>query len=112
MSRFDIETLKKIRDDLQEIHSTAISNYHDYPELMDTIDHLAKVANMFANDKIENLVNNNLRADPQGYIVSKLSSASSRMKNYQKGIGKREVGSYEHWIHRLEILWWLYRNLW
>ncbi|GAB1807800.1 MULTISPECIES: hypothetical protein [Priestia] len=96
MSRFDIETLKKIRDDLQEIHSTAISNYHDYPELMDTIDHLARVANMFANDKIENLVNSNLRADPQGYIVSKLSSASSRMKNYKKGIGRREVGSYEN----------------
>ncbi|MDO6849238.1 hypothetical protein Q4S57_14855 [Priestia megaterium] len=98
MCRFDIETLKKIRDDLQEIHSTAISNYHDYhdyPELMDTIDHLARVANMFANDKIESLENNNLRADPQGYIVSKLSSASSHMKNYKKGNDKRKEGDYD-----------------
>jgi len=90
MSRFDIKTLKKIQDDLQEIHSTAVSNYHDYPELMDTIDHLARVANMFAVNKVENLENDKTCADPQGYIVSKLYSASARMENYQKGIGKRK----------------------
>lgn len=82
--QFDIETLKLIRNKLDYIYSIAKSNYNDHPELMDTIENLAEVANMFANCRIQELNDSIQTSSPQGFIVSKLGNAYSRMKNYEK----------------------------
>jgi hypothetical protein len=82
--QFSLETLALIRNKLDYIYSIAKGNYNDNPELMDTIESLAEVANMFANIRIQEL---NVHVDtlnPQGFIVSKLANAYSRMKNYEK----------------------------
>jgi hypothetical protein len=85
---FDIDTLKHISNKLDYIYSIAKSNYNDSPELMDTIENLAQVANMFTNIKIQEL-NNEVKTvktpSPQGYILSKLANSYSRMKEYEKG---------------------------
>ncbi|MDR4946575.1 hypothetical protein [Neobacillus cucumis] len=83
-SQFDIETLKLIRNKLDYIYSIAKSNYNDNPELMDTIESLAEVANMFANIRIQELNDHVETMGPQGFIVSRLGNAYSRMKNYEK----------------------------
>lgn len=82
--QFDIETLARIRNRLDYIYSIAKGNYNDNPELMDTIESLAQVANMFANIRIQELNGHVETMSPQGFIVSKLGSAYSRMKNYEK----------------------------
>jgi hypothetical protein len=83
-NQFDIETLKLIRNKLDYIYSIAKSNYNDNPELMDTIESLAEVANMFANIRIQELNDCIETSSPQGFIVSKLANAYSRMKNFEK----------------------------
>ncbi len=86
--QFDIDTLKHIRNKLDYIYSIAKSNYNDSPELMDTIENLAQVANMFTNSKIQELtteVNPVKSSGPQGYILAKLANSYSRMKEYEKG---------------------------
>jgi hypothetical protein len=85
IDQFDVETLKHIRNRLDYIYSIAKSNYNDNPELMDTIENLAQVANMFANLKIHELTDQAETTSPQGYILSKLSNSYSRMKEYEKG---------------------------
>lgn len=82
--QFDIDTLKHISNRLDIIYSIAKSNYNDNPELMDTIENLAQVANMFTNSKIQELNNQIKPPSPQGYILSKLSNSYSRMKEYEK----------------------------
>ncbi|MGG3925701.1 hypothetical protein ABET51_06840 [Metabacillus fastidiosus] len=84
MEKFDIKTLTEIRDRLDYIHTIATTNYSDNPELMDTIDHLARVGAMFADIKIEELEGHIETADPQNYILEKLSSSYFHMKNYEK----------------------------
>jgi hypothetical protein len=81
---FDIETLKLIRNKLDYIYSIAKSNSNDHPELMDTIESLAEVANIFANIRIQELNDHVETLNPQGSIVAKLGNAYSRMKNYEK----------------------------
>lgn len=83
-SQFDINTLKHISNRLDYIYSIAKSNYNDNPELMDTIENLALVANMFTKSKIHELNNQVETTSPQGYILSKLSNPYSRMKDYEK----------------------------
>jgi hypothetical protein len=82
--QFDIETLKRIRNKLDNIYIIAKCNYNDHPELMDTIENLALVANMFANVRIHELTDHKEISGPQGFIVSKLANAYSRMKDYEK----------------------------
>ncbi|MDF2039905.1 hypothetical protein P2R12_23475 [Cytobacillus oceanisediminis] len=82
--QFDIETLKLIGNKLDYIYSIAKSNYNDSPELMDTIENLAQVANMFAKIRIQELKGHVETSSPQGFIVSKLANSYSRMKNYEK----------------------------
>jgi hypothetical protein len=82
--QFDIETLKHIRNKLDYIYYIAKSNYNDNPELMDTIENLAQVSNMFTNLKIQELSKQKETPSPQGYILSKLSNSYSRMKEYEK----------------------------
>ena len=82
--QFDIDTLKHIRNKLDYIYFIAKSNYNDNPELMDTIENLAQVSNMFTNLKIQELSKQVETASPQGYILSKLSNSYSRMKEYEK----------------------------
>ena len=82
--QFNIETLKLIRNKLDYIYSIAKGNYNDHPELMDTIENLAQVANMFANVRIHELNDRIEISGPQGFIVSKLANAYSRMKDYEK----------------------------
>ena len=82
--QFEIETLKFIRNRLDYIYSIAKTYNHDNPELMDTIESLASVANMFAKLKLEELNGNTETSSPQGYIVSKLGNAYSRMMAYEK----------------------------
>ncbi|NRD79095.1 hypothetical protein HPT25_17185 [Bacillus sp. BRMEA1] len=82
--QFDIETLKSIKNKLDYIYFIAKSNYNDRPELMDTIENLAQVANMFVNIRIQELNDRIEISSPQGFIVSKLSNAYSRMKEYEK----------------------------
>jgi hypothetical protein len=82
--QFDIETLKLIRNKLDYIDSIANGNYNDNPELMDTIESLAGVANMFANIRIQELNDGIETPSPQGFIVSKLAIAYYRMKDYEK----------------------------
>jgi hypothetical protein len=72
--QFDIETLKRISNKLDYIYSIAKCNYNDYPELMDTIENLAQVANMFANVRIHELNDRIDISSPQGFIVSKLAN--------------------------------------
>lgn len=81
---FDIDTLKHVRNRLDYIYSIAKSNYNDNPELMDTIENLALVANMFTNIKIQELNDHVETKSPQGYILSKLANSYSRMKEYEK----------------------------
>jgi alpha-acetolactate decarboxylase len=82
--QFDIETLKHIRNKLDYIYFIAKSNYNDNPELMDTIENLAQVANMFTTIKIKEISKQVETTSPQGYILSKLSHSYSRMKEYEK----------------------------
>ncbi|MEH7479778.1 hypothetical protein V7157_01455 [Neobacillus drentensis] len=82
--QFDLETLKHIRNKLDYIYYIAKSNYNDNPELMDTIENLAQVSNMFTNIKIQELSKQVEITSPQGYILSKLSNSYSRMKAYEK----------------------------
>ncbi|MBT2726161.1 hypothetical protein ACSU6B_09275 [Neobacillus sp. C211] len=82
--QFDLETLKHIRNKLDYIYYIAKSNYNDNPELMDTIENLAQVSNMFTNIKIQELSKQVKTPSPQGYILSKLSNSYSRMKEYEK----------------------------
>jgi response regulator RpfG family c-di-GMP phosphodiesterase len=82
--QFDLETLKHIRNKLDYIYYIAKSNYNDNPELMDTIENLALVSNMFTNIKIQELSKQVKTTSPQGYILSKLSNSYSRMKEYEK----------------------------
>ncbi|MBT2699097.1 hypothetical protein J7E79_17040 [Bacillus sp. ISL-40] len=82
--QFDLETLKHIRNKLDYIYYIAKSNYNDNPELMDTIENLAQVSNMFTNIKIQELSKQVETTSPQGYILSKLSNSYSRMKEYEK----------------------------
>ncbi len=84
--QFDVETLKLIKNKLDYIYSISKCNYNDRPELMDTIENLAQVANMFANVKIQELNDGIEISSPQGFIVSKLANAYSRMKDYEKKI--------------------------
>ncbi|MGG3466050.1 hypothetical protein ABES02_00475 [Neobacillus pocheonensis] len=81
--QFDIDTLKQIRNKLDYIYYVAKSNYNDNPELMDTIENLAQVANMFTNIKIQELNGQVKTQSPQGYILPKLANAYSRMKEYE-----------------------------
>lgn len=85
--QFDLDTLKHIRNKLDYIYSIAKNNYNDNPELMDTIENLAQVANMFASIKIQEMTDedNHVKTpSPQGYILSKLANPYSRMKEYEK----------------------------
>jgi len=82
--KFDIEILKLIENKLDYIYYVAKSNYNDNPELMDTIENLAQVANMFAQIRIQELEGHVKTSSPQGFIVSKLATSYSRMKNYEK----------------------------
>ncbi|MGM0877796.1 MAG: hypothetical protein ACQEWV_24420 [Bacillota bacterium] len=81
---FDIETLKQISNKLDYIYSIANINFNDNPELMDTIENLALVANMFASIKIQELNGHVETSRPQGFILSKLANSYSRMKDYEK----------------------------
>ena len=93
MDHYDIETLKHIRNKLDYIYAIAKSNNHDNPELMDTIESLALIANMFANIHIKALNNQAVTASPQGYILAKLSNSYSRMKGYEK----RKEDDFQSW---------------
>ncbi|WP_223592317.1 hypothetical protein [Neobacillus bataviensis] len=82
--QFDTETLKLIKNRLDYIHFIAKRYNSDNPELMDTIESLATVANMFARIKLEELSGKVETKSPQGYIVSRLGNSYSRMKEYEK----------------------------
>lgn len=82
--QFEIETLKLIKNRLDYIYSIAKSYNNDNPELMDTIESLATVANMFAKIRLEELNGNIETHNSQGYIVNKLGNSYSRMKEYEK----------------------------
>jgi hypothetical protein len=82
--KFDIETLKLISNKLDYIYSIAKSNYTDNPELMDTIENLSRVANMFAHSKVQELKGHAATSNPQGFILSILANSYSRMKEYEK----------------------------
>ncbi|MCM3651738.1 hypothetical protein [Metabacillus litoralis] len=81
---FDIKTLKLISNKLDYINSIAKGYYNDNPELMDTIENLARVANMFATSKIQELNGHTKTTNPQGFILSTLATPYSRMKEYEK----------------------------
>ena len=82
--QFDIKTLKLISNKLDYINSIAKGYYNDNPELMDTIENLARVANMFAKSKIQELNGDTKTTNPQGFILSALATPYSRMKEYEK----------------------------
>ncbi|MDN3019150.1 hypothetical protein PH210_23540 [Paenibacillus sp. BSR1-1] len=82
--QFDTETLKLIKNRLDYIIYISKRYNSDNPELMDTIESLASVANMFARIKLEELTGKPETTSPQGYIVSRLGNSYSRMKEYEK----------------------------
>ncbi|MBS4212940.1 MULTISPECIES: hypothetical protein [Neobacillus] len=82
--QFDIETLQLIQNRLDYIYSIAKRYNSDHPELMDTIESLANVANMFAKIKYEELKGKEVTASPQGYIVRRLGNSYSRIREYEK----------------------------
>ncbi|MGG1678284.1 hypothetical protein ACIFOT_21475 [Neobacillus sp. NRS-1170] len=82
--QFDTETLRLIRNRLDYVNSIAKRYNSDNPELMDTIESLASVANMFARIKLEELTGKLETPSPQGYIVSRLGNSYSRMKEYEE----------------------------
>ncbi|MCM3768456.1 hypothetical protein [Neobacillus niacini] len=81
--QFDIDTLKMIKNRLDYIYSIARKYNNDNPELMDTIEGLAVIANMFATNQLEELKGTEAPSSPQGAIVSKLGNPCSRMKEYE-----------------------------
>lgn len=81
---FKVETLKHIQSRLDYIYSTAKTHHQHQPHLMDAIASLAKIANMFAKTKIEELNGKIETASPQGYIVSKLGNAYLAIKEFEK----------------------------
>ncbi|MFC4802248.1 hypothetical protein ACFPA1_23350 [Neobacillus sp. GCM10023253] len=82
--QFDIETLQLIQNRLDYIYSIAKRYNSDHPELMDTIESLANVANMFAKNKYEELKGKEVTASQQGNIVRRLGNSYSRMREYEK----------------------------
>ncbi|WP_423799854.1 hypothetical protein [Neobacillus sp. SAB-20_R2A] len=82
--QFDIETLQLIQNRLDYIYSIAKRYNSDQPELMDTIESLANVANMFAKNKYEELKGKEVTASQQGNIVRRLANSYSRMREYEK----------------------------
>ncbi|MEH7332981.1 hypothetical protein V7161_10110 [Neobacillus drentensis] len=82
--QFDTETLKLIKNRLDYIIYIAKRYNSDNPELMDTIESLAGVANMFARIKLEELTGKRETTSPQGYIVGRLGNSYSRMKEYEE----------------------------
>jgi hypothetical protein len=76
--KFDIETVKQIRDQIDQIQRIAMDKFQDH-ELFNTIDNLARVAGMFADIKVQELDGHVETADPQGYIKGNLSTASTRL---------------------------------
>jgi hypothetical protein len=83
---FEVETLKHIRNRLDYIYSIAKTYNHNHPELMDTIESLAKIANMLAKVKMEELNGKMVTSSPQGYIVNQLGKSYLSMKEYEKQI--------------------------
>ncbi|WP_338450196.1 hypothetical protein R4Z09_29640 [Niallia oryzisoli] len=81
---FENETLMHIRNRLDYIYSISKKYNNDNPELMDTVASLASIAKMFANIKMEELKGSIETQGPQGYIVSNLGNAFSRMQEYEK----------------------------
>lgn len=82
--QFDIETLNHIKNRLDYIYSIAKRYNSENPELMDTIESLAVVANMFATVKLEELNEKVETSSPQGYILNRLGNSYSRMKDFEK----------------------------
>jgi len=82
--QFDLETLKHIKNRLDNIYYMAKRYNSDNPVLMDSIESLAAVANMFAKVKIEELSGNAETKSPQGFIVRTLGNSYSRMKDIEK----------------------------
>lgn len=90
-NKFDLTTIKDIRSRLDWIQSKAIENYHDSPAAFDTIDHLARVAGMFASVIEQYIEEDNIEtADPQAYIQGKLYTAYNRVKHYNDEKLKKE----------------------
>ncbi len=83
---FEVETLKHIRNRLDYIYSIAKTHNHNHPELMDTIESLAKIANMLAKVKIEELEGKVVTSSSQGYIVNHLGKSYLSMTEYEKQI--------------------------
>jgi hypothetical protein len=87
LSKFDLETVRKIKEDIDEIQKIAIVNYHDNAKFLNIIDHLARVGGMFADVLEQQLEEGHVQTgDPQDYIVGKLSTAHLGMKRYETGL--------------------------
>jgi hypothetical protein len=83
-SKFTISAAREIRERLDEIQFLAVKHRSDNGELFDIIDHLARVGGMFADVKVQELEGYVQTADPQDYILKKLSIAYSLMKRYDE----------------------------
>jgi translation initiation factor IF-1 len=89
-SKFDVEDLKyysKILNELQYNATTWINrnNANEIElELLDTIDHLCRVSNMFKMIIEQHLEGDVVTSDPKGYIDSKISIARSSLRHYLK----------------------------
>ncbi|MDQ0253619.1 hypothetical protein J2S74_000991 [Evansella vedderi] len=83
MSHFTLEETKRILEKIDDIQRIASENYEDNSTLMATIDHLARVAGMFADIKIQELEGEVKTSNPQVYIQNKLDIAYSKMRKYE-----------------------------
>ncbi|EMI11247.1 hypothetical protein [Anoxybacillus gonensis] len=83
-SKFTISAMREIREKLDEIQFLAVKHYSDNSELFNIIDHLARVGGMFADVKVQELEGYVQTADPQDYILKKLSVAYRSMKQYDE----------------------------
>jgi hypothetical protein len=83
--KFDSKTIAKIRQDIDEIQRIAFEYRHKDCIYLDTIDHLARVAGMFA-DVIEQKFELGYVqiGDPQDYILEKLPVAYENIKKLEQ----------------------------
>ncbi|WP_143469644.1 hypothetical protein [Lentibacillus sediminis] len=89
--KFDLIAIKEIRSQLEWIQAKAIQHYHDDPEAFDTIDHLARVAGMFASVTEQYIENDYIETgNPQNYIRAKLSTAYDNVKSYNDEKNKQK----------------------
>ncbi|WP_433746553.1 hypothetical protein [Falsibacillus pallidus] len=76
-SMFDLETLKNIRRQADEISYMCMSRqfYEDEKVLKQALDHICRTLGMFADMEIKKVKGENISYDPESYIKGRMALA-------------------------------------